>query len=84
MYKTLCPGAVGLSPANLDDALRLAALGGFQGLEINVGEIADLLEKDRAVAVRQRFTDAGIGAAAWSLPTDCQKLSGRTSCSRKG
>jgi sugar phosphate isomerase/epimerase len=70
MYKTLCPGAVGLNPASLDDALRLAALGGFQGLEINVGEVADLLEKDRATNVRQRFTDAGVRAAAWGLPTD--------------
>ena len=70
MYKTLSPGAIGLSPENLDSALILASVGGFQGLEVNVGEIADLLEKEGAITVRERFTVAGIRAAAWGLPID--------------
>jgi len=70
MYKTLSPGAIGLSPENLDSALILASVGGFQGLEVNVGEIADLLEKEGAITVRERFTVAGIHAAAWGLPID--------------
>jgi len=75
MYKTLCPGAIGVNPESLDAAIKLASLGGFQGLEINVGDVADLLEKEGANSVRERFTEAGIRAAAWGLPIDWRSSS---------
>lgn len=70
MYKTLSPGAVGMKPANLEEALKLAQAGGFGGLEVNPWEIADLVEQDGALHVRRLFGDAGIRPAAFGLPVD--------------
>src|SRR5262245_9876364 len=70
MYKTLCPGAIGIKNAKLDDALRLAKLGGFGGLEVNAAEIADLVDEQGAALVKQRFTDARVRPAAFGLPVD--------------
>lgn len=70
MYKTLGPGAIGCKPANLDAGIALAKLGGFDGLEIPVAEVADLVDSIGAEAVKRKFASANIRPAAFGLPVD--------------
>ncbi len=70
MFKGLSPGAIGVQASTLEDALAAAKTGGFGGVEINVGEIADRIEQDGAASVTDAFAAAGILPAGWGLPTD--------------
>ena len=70
MYSALDPGSIHLSPPNLDAAIALATAGGFEGLQINPGEVADLVAKEGETAVRERFDRAGLRAAGFGLPFD--------------
>ena len=70
MYKALSPGAVRVSTANLEESLAAAKTGGFDGVEFNPSEIADLVEQQGAEAVRGRFAEAGIRPAGWGMPVD--------------
>jgi len=70
MYKALSPGAIRVSAANLDDVLLAAKTGGFDGVEINPSEIADLIVASGKDAVIAKFTDAGIKPAGFGLPVD--------------
>ena len=63
MYKGLSPGAIGVRPANLDEAIQAAVIGGFQGVEVSAHEAADLVESIGAEAVKAKFTSAGAIAA---------------------
>jgi sugar phosphate isomerase/epimerase len=70
MYQALSPGAIGVKTPTLGEALEAAKIGGFGGVEINPGEIADLIEAHGKSAVIARFTEAGIKPAGFGLPTD--------------
>jgi sugar phosphate isomerase/epimerase len=70
MFKTISPGAIGCKPATLDDAISLARAGGFDGLEINVGQVADLIDQTGSDAVKRTFAQARIRPAAFGLPVD--------------
>ncbi len=70
MFKGLNPGAIGVQANTLEEALSAAKTGGFGGVEINVGQIADQVEKDGAASVTDLFAAAGILPAGWGLPTD--------------
>lgn len=70
MYKTLCPGAIGVQAHTLQEIFQAAKLGGFEGVEVPIGEIADLVESQGASATRALFDEAGLRAAAWGLPVD--------------
>ncbi|MGI4788528.1 MAG: sugar phosphate isomerase/epimerase family protein [Janthinobacterium lividum] len=70
MYKGLSPGAIGVKTPTLEDALAAAKIGGFGGVEINPGEIADLIEAHGKNAVVAKFTEAGIKPAGFGLPIE--------------
>lgn len=70
MYKGLSPGAIGVAAGNLEARLNAAKIGGFGGVEIDPAEIADLVEKDGAGAVRARFEEAQIAPAGFGLPVE--------------
>jgi sugar phosphate isomerase/epimerase len=70
MYKALSPGAIDVQPHNLDEAIAAARTGGFQGLEIKVREVADLVDWQGAGYVRDRLAVAGLQPAGWGLPVD--------------
>jgi sugar phosphate isomerase/epimerase len=70
MYKTLSPGAINVSAKNLNKGLSAAGLGGFAGLEFSASEIADLVDKQGASAVKKTFAEAGIRPALFGLPVD--------------
>ncbi len=70
MYKALSPHAIQVRPANLQEALAYARMGGFAGLEFNPGEVADLVEAHGAEHVRQLFAAAGQHVAGWGINFD--------------
>ncbi len=70
MYKGLSPGAIGVSAETLQARLEAAQIGGFDGVEINPSEIADLVEKRGSGEVAARFADAGIVPAGFGLPVE--------------
>jgi sugar phosphate isomerase/epimerase len=70
MYKGLSPGAIGVSAANLQAALDAAKIGGFDGVEVNPSEIADLVELHGKDEVAARFEGAGIVPAGFGLPVE--------------
>jgi len=69
MFTCLSPGAIGIG-ANLSEAISLAKQTGFQGVEVSIGEVADLIEKESIEAVRERFAASGIRPGGWGLPVD--------------
>ena len=70
MYKSLCPGAVGVRADTLDQALIAAKIGGFGGVEFDPSEITEMIEAQDAQAVLERFVNAGVRPAGWGLPID--------------
>ncbi len=70
MFKALSPGAIGVRPRNLQEAIAAANKGGFEGLEFNASEVAGLVEEHGAEHVKHLFADGGLRPAGWGLPTD--------------
>lgn len=69
MYRCLSPGAIGVG-AGLEEGLRLARLGGFQGLEVGIGDIANRIDQNGKDAVVGLFQEAGIRPGGFGLPVD--------------
>lgn len=65
MYRSLQPGAVGIR-ATLEEGLDLAAQYGFQGLHVNIGEVAQIGPEH----VKAQFETRGLIPSAWGLPVD--------------
>ena len=71
MYKALSPGAMGLKPANLQETIHLAKTAGFEGVEVHITEVADLIETQHAETVSRMFWNSiGIKPAGWAMPID--------------
>ena len=70
MYKGLSPGAINVNAPNLEAAFKAAIVGGFQGVEVNISEIADLLEVHGANALRAKFEGEGVLACGFGLTVD--------------
>lgn len=70
MYKALSPGAMGIKVNNLQEAINIAKTAGFEGVEFNAVEVADLIDKSGAGHVKAMFEGAGLKPAGWSLPAD--------------
>src|SRR5690348_1228482 len=61
---------MGLKVSSLHEAIEIAKNAGFEGLEIGVHEVANLIDAHGVEHVRAIFKDAGIRAAGWGLPVD--------------
>src|SRR5437879_1071240 len=70
MFKALSPGAVGMNPSGLKEAIDLAKSAGFEGVEFSISEAADLVDAHGADHVRGLFAKAGIRPAGWGMPID--------------
>lgn len=70
MYKALSPRAIGVQAAALAEAIEAARQGGFAGVEFDAREVAGLVEREGADAIRARFRGAGLRPAGWGLPVD--------------
>lgn len=73
MYKALSPGALGLRPANLEEALQMARKAGFAGVEFGAEEAANLIDSKGAEHVRRLFADSGIRPAGFGLAVEWRK-----------
>ncbi|MHB8635543.1 MAG: sugar phosphate isomerase/epimerase family protein [Fimbriimonadaceae bacterium] len=69
MYSALSPGVIGVKVDSLSQRIAAAKDHGFAGVEIDVAEVANLVDKIGAEAVEGRFVDADVIAAGWGLPT---------------
>ncbi len=72
MFTSLSPGAIGIR-ANLEESLALARETGFQGVNPNIGEAADLADKHGLQYIRDLFARHGLRAADWGLPLDFRR-----------
>jgi sugar phosphate isomerase/epimerase len=70
MYAGLSPGAIGVSAPNLHAALEAARMGGFDGVEFNPAEIADLIDAEGAAQAKARFEAAGIKPCGFGLSVE--------------
>lgn len=70
MYMALSPGAIGMKPNGLTEAIALAKDNGFAGVEVNISEVADLIDSHGAGHVNGLFTEVGIKPAGWGMPVD--------------
>ncbi|AIE84907.1 Xylose isomerase domain protein TIM barrel [Fimbriimonas ginsengisoli Gsoil 348] len=66
VIKTLSAGNIGVRTENLDAGLAAAKLGGYEGLEFNISEIADM----GAEVARGKFDAADIVPAVFGVPVD--------------
>lgn len=73
MYKALSPGAMGIRVGSLEEAIRIAHDAGFEGVEIGIHEVADLVDAHGADHVRGLFDGAGIRPAGWGMPVEFRK-----------
>ncbi len=70
MYKALSPGAVGVKVDGMLDAIKLARESGFDGVEVGIADVADLIDNQGREKVRAYFSEAGIRPAGWGMPID--------------
>lgn len=70
MFRNLSPGAVGISVGSLAEGIELVKASGFQGIDVNIGEVARLIEESSADAVRGMFDEAGVRPGGWGLPVN--------------
>ena len=70
MYTALSPGAIGVKADTIEDAISAAIEGGFQGVEVNINEVASRVNSEGASKVASFFEKAGIRPAAWGLPVE--------------
>lgn len=73
MYSALNAGAIKVNGGPLPELVAKAKSSGFRGVEISIGEAADLIDRDGLQSVRDIFAKAGVKAAGWGLPTDWRK-----------
>jgi sugar phosphate isomerase/epimerase len=68
MFTTLGPGAIGIKGLNLTESISLAKETGFEGVTIDVREVAALADERGTERVRSLFADAGVRPGTWGLP----------------
>ncbi|AWT59746.1 MAG: Inosose isomerase [Candidatus Moanabacter tarae] len=67
MFKSLSLGAIGIK-RELEEGLGLANQAGFQGFDIDIGEVAGLVEKQGADFVTDLFVNRDLRMGSWGLP----------------
>ncbi|MFT5366589.1 MAG: sugar phosphate isomerase/epimerase [Candidatus Latescibacterota bacterium] len=67
MFKSLTPGAIGVK-GSVEELITLASQGGFQGLDIGIQAVADLVAERGVSEVKGMFDAAHLKMGAWGLP----------------
>ena len=67
MFKSLTAGALGVH-GSIEELIGYAKRAGFQGVDVNIQEIASLVDARGAAQVKNLFADAGLQIGAWGLP----------------
>lgn len=66
MFRSLSPGAIGVSVGNLKEGLELAARHGFEGYHFSIAEAAEL----GAGQVKDLSASTGVRLSAWGFPVN--------------
>ena len=69
MYRNLSPGAVGIR-ATFVESLDLAKGAGYEGVDLNLGEIASLVAEHSAAWVKEQFAARGLRVGGFGLPVN--------------
>ena len=69
MYKNLRPVSLGID-ATLLEGLELAKATGYGGLEVDLLEVEQLVQKNSVKYVKDLFRQADIRVAGWKLPVE--------------
>jgi len=69
MFRNLSPGAIGVQKP-LAENITLAKTGGFQGVEVDMGEVSRLVGEKSLSYVKSLFEKAGVRPGGWGLPFD--------------
>jgi len=69
MFRNLSPGAIGVQKP-LAENIRLARIGGFQGVEVSMSEVSKLTEEKSLGYVKSLFEEEEIRPGGWWLPFD--------------
>jgi sugar phosphate isomerase/epimerase len=69
VYKNLRPISLGID-ATLLEGLELAKATGYEGLEVDILEVEQLVQKNSVKYLKDLFKQAGIKAGSWKLPVD--------------
>ena len=69
MYKNLSLGALGFR-LPLQKAVEMAKIGGFQGIEINIVEIEEILKSKQIDEVEHLVEENGLKLGGWGLPVN--------------
>lgn len=67
MFKSLTAGALGVR-GSIEELIGYAKRAGFQGVDVNIQEIASLVDARGAAQVKNLFAEAGLRIGAWGLP----------------
>lgn len=67
MFKSLTAGALGVR-GSIEELIGYAKRAGFQGVDVNIQEIASLVDTRGAAHVKNLFAEAGLRIGAWGLP----------------
>lgn len=67
MFRNLCCGAIGVG-ADLKQSLEYAKLGGYQGVDVPVGEVAEMLKTHGPCHVTDLFEAAGMQMGSIGFP----------------
>ena len=69
MFRNLSPGAVGIR-ASFIEGMDLAKRSGFEGVDLNLGEVARLAEEHSMGWVREQVASRGLRLGGWGLPVN--------------
>jgi hypothetical protein len=67
MFKNFNPNALGFH-ASFHETIDLANLGGFEGIDLNIPEIMDLLKRRSVSDIKNLLGELRLGG--WALPVD--------------
>jgi len=67
MFKNLNLGALGFK-ASFPVSVELACLGGFEGIDLNVQELMELLKEKSAAQINEILKEKGLRWGGWALP----------------
>jgi len=67
MFKNFSPSALGIK-TELREALRLATVGGFEGVDLPVDETIELVEKYSIEYVKGMYLSFNLRIGGWNLP----------------
>lgn len=70
MFKNLNLNAISIRDTTMLQGLDLAKANGFKGLDPNLGEARELVEKHSLDHVKGLFSDAGVRMGAWNVPVN--------------